>query len=257
MHDVLTYTKAQIAELTYAKSQLAAEFTDTKSQLAADLADAKAQLVDVIDSKAKLTAELTDTKEQLVATLKQNAAALKHATSLTAILMNAQLDPNTAANMRSVHSCRKFGNQICPVTIRMSEYSMKGEDEIKWFSDPFYTHNNGYKMRLRVDAAGCCEGEGTHLSVFLCLMKGPHDDELTWPLKGKFEIKLLNQISDSEHYCMIFNYFGEDDEGCRVTEDSDKGWGHRQYITNKLLNKITPMRQYLKGDCLFFQVIKL
>ena len=256
-NDVLTDTKAQIAELTYAKSQLAAEFTDTKSQLAADLADTKAQLVDVIDSKAKLTAELTDTKEQLVATLKQNAAALKHATSLTAILMNAQLDPNTAANMRSVHSDRQCGNQTCPVTIKMSEYNMMKEDEIQWYSDPFYTHNKGYKMRLRVDAAGCCKGESTHLSLFLCLMKGPHDDELAWPLKEKFEIKLLNQISDSEHYCMILHYYDEENEGCRVTEDNNQGWGHRQYITNKLLNKITPIRQYLKDDCLFFQVTKL
>ena len=244
-NDVLTDTKAQIAELTYAKSQLAAELTDTKSQL-----------VDVIDSKTKLAAELIDTKEQLNATLKQNTAALKHATSLTAILMNAQLDPNTAANIRSVPSDRNCGNQTCPVTIKMSEYNMKREDKIQWFSDPFYTHNKGYKMRLRVDAAGNMDGKGTHLSVFLNLMKGPHDDELTWPLKGKFEIKLFNQISDSEHYCMILHYYDEENEGCRVTEDSNWGWGHRQYITNKLLNKITPIRQYLKDDCLFFQVTK-
>ena len=39
-----------------------------------------------------------------------------------------------------------------------------------------------------------------HLSVSLFLMKGPHDDGLTWLLRGNFEIKLLNQVSDTTHH---------------------------------------------------------
>ena len=31
-------------------------------------------------------------------------------------------------------------------------------------------------------------------------MKGPHDDGLTWPLRGEFEVKLLNQVSDGDHH---------------------------------------------------------
>ena len=46
-------------------------------------------------------------------------------------------------------------------------------------------------MCLNVCVAGISEAKGTHLSVFLFLMKGPHDDELTWPLRGKCEVKLL------------------------------------------------------------------
>ena len=44
-------------------------------------------------------------------------------------------------------------------------------------------------MCLQVDAAGASDGEGTQLSWFLYLMKGSHDDELTWLLRGKFVIK--------------------------------------------------------------------
>ena len=32
----------------------------------------------------------------------------------------------------------------------------------------------------------------------LCLMKDPYDDKLTWPLQKKFDITLLNQLSDKE-----------------------------------------------------------
>ena len=245
-------------ELADNKVQIA-ELTDAKSQLTAELQNTKAQLADVTDSKAQLATELIDIKEQLGATLKQNAAALKHATSLTAILMNVQLDPNTAANIRSVHSDGKCDNEARPVTIKMSEYSIKRRDEIQWYSDPFYTHIKGYKMCLSVFAAGVDSGKGTHLSMFMHLMKGPHDDELTWPVRGRFEIKLLNQICDSEHYCTILHFYDEDGEGRRVTECKSthgQGWGHPQYITYKLLNKITPMRQFLKDDCLFLQVTK-
>ena len=140
-------------------------------------------------------AQLTGTKAQLDVALNQVAVALKQTASLAAILMNAQLGPNTAANhpnIRSVHldsmaEIFKCGNQTCPVTIKMSQYSIKRRDAIQWYSDPFYTHNKGYKMCLRVDAAGIGNGKVTHLSVFLYLMKSPHDDELTWPLRGKFE----------------------------------------------------------------------
>ena len=68
---------------------------------------------------------------------------------------------------------------VCPVTIKMTKYKDKKEIAQQWYSDPFYTHNKGYKMCLNVDAAGNGDGKGTHLSVFLFLMKGPHDDELT------------------------------------------------------------------------------
>ena len=60
---------------------------------------------------------------------------------------------------------------------------------------------------MQVYAAGYGDGEGTHVSVFLHLMKGPHDDKLEqsghWPLRGTFTIELLNQLNDSDHYSHI------------------------------------------------------
>ena len=152
------------------------------------------------------------------------------------------------------------GNQMCPATINMSGYNMKKKDEVEWFSDPFYTHNKGYKMCLNIDAAGNGSGKATHLSVFLYLMKGPHDDELTWPLRGKFEIKLLNQISDSEHHSKTLPYDNTSDRPANRVMKGNKsgsGWGWSQYISNENLNNITPTCQYLKDDCLFFLVTKL
>ena len=164
----------------------------------------------------------------------------------------------------------KSGDQLCPVVLKSEHVIRKDQMYIvrwwegfttEWYSDPFYTHNKGYKMCLFVDAAGHGQGKGTHLSVFLYLMKGPHDDELTWPLKGKFEIKLLNQISNCEHHSWTLTYDNNipDDYTNRVTEESrsKQGWGCPQYISNEDLHRITPRCQFLKDDCLFFQVTKL
>ena len=152
--------------------------------------------------------------------------------------------------------------QMSPVTIKMSEYNGKKKDKVQWYSDPFCTYHKGYKMCLNIDAAGVYASEGTHLSAFLFLMKGPHDDELTWPLREKFGMKLLNQISDSEHHSMTVTYDDRaSDNGAagRVTvgNRSKTGLGWERYISNEDLNKVTPTCQYLRDDCLFFQVTKL
>jgi len=70
----------------------------------------------------------------------------------------------------------KSGDQECPVIFKMVDYNKQKENNAIWHSDSFYTHNKGYKMCLCADASG--NRKGTHLSVFLFLMKGLHDDEL-------------------------------------------------------------------------------
>ena len=113
-------------------------------------------------------------------------------------------------------------------------------------------------MCLKVDAAGY-GGEGSHLSAFLYLMKGPHDDELTWPLKGKFEIKVLNKISDNNHHSMtvIYGDTALNDVAGKVTDgEKAKGWGKGKFIPNEILQNDTASCQYLKDNCLIFQVSK-
>ena len=76
----------------------------------------------------------------------------------------------------------------------------KKKNHVEWYSDYFCTHQHGYKICLRVHAAGWSKGCATHLSVILCLLVGPFDDNLSWPLIEESEVKLLNQISDTEHH---------------------------------------------------------
>ena len=61
------------------------------------------------------------------------------------------------------------------------------------YSTPFYTSRHGYKMCARIYLNGDGLGEGTHLSFFFVIMRGPYDALLTWPFKQKVMLTLLNQ----------------------------------------------------------------
>ena len=64
------------------------------------------------------------------------------------------------------------GDQVLPVIVQMSEYTKKKAEDDDWYSDPFYTHNEGYKIQLNVMPNGYDSAQGTHLSVYLYLMHG-------------------------------------------------------------------------------------
>ncbi len=61
--------------------------------------------------------------------------------------------------------------------IVMDNFEQHKRDDDSWFSPPVYTHPQGYKICLRVDA----NGSGTHVSVGVHFMRGEFDDSLKWP----------------------------------------------------------------------------
>ena len=218
----------------------------------------KHELNDTKATLANTESKLTDTNNQLASALQRISTleVLLYQTTDKAVFRPIKSSAEWSVKLVAMTVMSKSGDQECPVILKMSQYHNSKDNYVIWYSDSFYTHNKGYKMCLRIDAAGNGDGRGTHLSVYLFLMKGPHDDELTWPLWGKFEIKLLNQIIDREHRSMSVNYHYTDSreiDGDRAA----RGLGTSQFISNKDLHKTTPTCQYLKDDCLFFQVTKL
>ena len=133
--------------------------------------------------------------------------------------------------------------QVAPVTLVMPNFTEKVNNKKCWYSKPFFAFNEGYQIRLSVDAAGYGDGEGTHVSVFLQLMRGPHDDKLErsghWPLRGTFTIELLNQLNDSDHYghkIVLYDYLRS---RCSEREVEDYmnsiGHGYRQFVSHNII----------------------
>ena len=126
------------------------------------------------------------------------------------------------------------------------------------YSPGFYTHPSGYKMCLRVDANGSGDGKGTHVSVFMHLMKGENDDTLTWPIRYKCTITLLNQLKDEGHYCKTINCATDeaDEVNSRMLSgERGEGWGYSKFIPRDQLDLQEDKQcQYLKDDSLYFRV---
>ena len=146
-----------------------------------------------------------------------------------------------------------------PLVIKMSQFSQFKVNNKRWSSPGFYTHPYGYKMCLNVYANGYCDGEGTHVSVYLLLMKGENDDALTWPIKYKCTFTLLNQLKDEGHHTDTINSpEGKNDIDCVSRLSGDKGtteWGFLQFIAHTELDLQDEQQcQYLKDDSLYFRV---
>ena len=144
----------------------------------------------------------------------------------------------------------------------MTEYSKhKGDDE-DWYSLPFYTGPGGYKMCLGVFANGCKDGAGTHVSVFVYLIRGEHDDKLAWPFLGDITIQLVNQNNDQDLFEKNINFTNEnlavanEISGLDISGERAKcAWGYSKFFPHTMF--AAGANQYLKNDCIKFRVTKI
>ena len=153
-----------------------------------------------------------------------------------------------------------------PPVFMMTNFEQHKMDDDQWFSPPFYSHIGGYKMCISVHANGYDTGEGTCVSVYLRMMAGEYDDDLKWPFHGEVTVQLLNQRNNVNHCeeALVENsdYSSNDCRECfaRVQGVQQRGpeWGYPKFIPHKKLTyNAAKDRQYLKNDCLKFQVNKV
>ena len=85
-----------------------------------------------------------------------------------------------------------------PWVVKLEGFEEKRNNE-DWFSNPIYSHFGGYKMCLKIYPNGVLDASGTHVSVYIYLMKGDNDDNLKFPFKGCIVVSLLNQLEDQNH----------------------------------------------------------
>ena len=250
--------------LMKANIALRCDLNDTKLELSST----KQDLIDATVALADAKCKLTDTTNQLAIALQRisRLEALMYLTTDKAVTKTtshaAVIESSLGWSVKLAAMAMKSqsGDQVCPVILKMSNFDELKKKNLVLYSHTFYTDYKGYRMSVHIIPRGHGFGKGTHLSCYLYLMKGLNDDKLLWPLKENFEIKLLNQINDSQHHSAVVAYCStiiEDSSGkCRATEGS-RGLGNSQFISNENLNKITTTCQFLKDDCLFLQITKL
>ncbi|XP_070582079.1 TNF receptor-associated factor 3-like [Ptychodera flava] len=76
--------------------------------------------------------------------------------------------------------------------------AISGGDAEK-YSPPFYAGRHGPKMCLKLYLNGFNIGHGTHLSLFLVVMKGEYDNLQRWPFHHTVKLTLFDQSGHGHH----------------------------------------------------------
>lgn len=133
-----------------------------------------------------------------------------------------------------------------------------------YYSLPFYSQSErGYKLCLSVYSDGDGPGKGSHISIYVHLMKGKDDDNVSWPFESKVTIEILNWRSDDEHIKEEICFDKDTGEKCgqRVLEESSTatatGWGKAQFSPYEDVICESEHKLYLQDDCLRIRVSKV
>ena len=186
-------------------------------------------------SHADLTLAITNTEYLLNDYLKLRVSAIVYSTPLL------PLTPAWQDSLSTTQSGAQF---------TISKYSKRKQFNNEYFSPPFTTSPQGYRLYLSVFANGNGDGKGSHLSIFAHIMKGQHDDRLQWPFTGIIIIELLNWLEDKGHYkkAILFN------KNHKGMYGSNKGY--YQFISQAYLSSYTNP-QYLFQDCIHVRVLAI
>ena len=143
----------------------------------------------------------------------------------------------------------------------MNNFSQHKSLEDPWYSPPFYSGAGGYKLQLRVEANGYSSGKGTHLSVFVYLLKGENDEKLKWPFMGDLNIQLLNWREDEGHKEILLGHNSTplgSLERVMKGERAACGMIYRRFVSHTdLLYNLEKNTKYLYNDTLCFRVSRV
>ena len=125
------------------------------------------------------------------------------------------------------------------------QYSLFKETGSTRESVPFYTHYQGYKLKLWV---AYYDTRNNDIGAQLMLIRGEYDRNLEWPVKIRVLFEVINQVRDHRHVgkgATCKWAWGERDQS-KIIHDCVM-----KYTT---LERELPAVQFMKNDCLKFRI---
>ena len=145
---------------------------------------------------------------------------------------------------------------LAPLLLMVSNFTRKMNKKQQWHSDPFFDYEGGHKMCLRVDTAGQGDGQGTHVSVFLQVIKGQSYNGVNssdnFSVSGYLVIELISQAMIVPHHLRILTLNNHSCSTCinKVNKSTGAAWvGFTDFVPIESVHAY-----YLKDDSLHFRV---
>lgn len=146
----------------------------------------------VLDQIRETVTQLVSDVEQQKGTLRQLNTSVEHFTQTFPRMETILEELNLKIEILEVKSTS--GVYIWKVNdlTRRAREARIGRT-VSLYSPPFYTSPHGYRLCLRAYLFGDGSGKGTHISLFIVVMKSEYDDLLAWPFQHKVTLTLINQ----------------------------------------------------------------
>ena len=217
--------------LTRQLQQDAAEKDEMIAQLQMEMNKQKEELKEIVKHKEALKEEITKQVVKSEAGMKKELADLKGGVEKL----------STTAQHIALHAAAG----LCESTkvFTFNNYTEGKEESLRMFSDAFYTHECGYKLKLSLKHYA-----EPYIGVALYLETGEYDDQLPWPVKVKVCLELLDQAEGHHHEVRMKSWqWKKGSSG--GSEEIDES-----FMTCANLEKKDDGVQYMMNDCLQFRL---
>lgn len=155
---------------------------------------------------------------------------------------------------RQEHVCTdgKFLWKISNYSQLFQQSATKREKE-KLCSPPFYTGQNGYKLRAEAFLNGLGQGKGTHLSLYVVIMKGEYDAILPWPFQQRVDFVLIdqdNEVGARQNKVWRLSCDRDSDYFKRPNKMKSLGFGCPKFVSLETLRT----RNYIRDNTIFISI---
>uniref|UniRef100_A0A8D2J1S8 TNF receptor associated factor 1 n=1 Tax=Varanus komodoensis TaxID=61221 RepID=A0A8D2J1S8_VARKO len=119
-------------------------------------------------------------------------------------------------------------------------------------SPAFYTSRYGYKLCMKIFLNGEGRATGTHVSLFIALLRGGYDALLQWPFPHKITLMLLSQ-NPREHLLNTIHPEATSKAFQRPTTETNEACGFPWFVSLTKLQ--SPTYAYIREGALFLKCI--
>ena len=194
---------------------------------------------------AKLQKEV---KEEMTKLVKQSAVSALHVSQIRQELTDVKLQlekvQHTTQHIEMHTGGHCAGHTLCKVFVFDQYANHRGKDE-EVQSNRFFSHQNGYVFKLCLKYFDTRHND---IGAYLSLLPGENDDRLSWPVKVKLRLELLNQAGDQRHILRMkaFTWERVEEEEFETIDESVAKYPE--------LERKGEGAAYLMNNCLMFRL---
>ncbi|CAF3403048.1 unnamed protein product [Rotaria socialis] len=142
-------------------------------------------------------------------------------------------------------------------------YDAQSERQTSIYSPVFFTSESGYKLCVRLYLNGDGSARGTHVSIFLIILRGPYDALLQWPFSYRVSFCLYDQqtimesgeLKQAKHIIESFRPDTKSLSFQRPSLSMNIASGIPKFISLDEFNVPAPLNRYVINDTMFIKVL--